>query len=103
MNDDDGCDITIFTEAIKLPIQERASFLDKMCAGDDESPVVGVVVVFPVGRGVESSPLTARTTSHTTATPAIRAITATTMPILRLRARMARRRACWRSHFCRAN
>jgi hypothetical protein len=34
MNDDAGCEIAIFTGAVKLSSQERAAFLDNACAGD---------------------------------------------------------------------
>ena len=36
MNDDTGRDIAVFTEAIRVPLQNRASFLDKACGGDDD-------------------------------------------------------------------
>src|SRR5579864_6834755 len=31
-----GCAIEIFTEAARLPIEERTAFLDRACAGDDK-------------------------------------------------------------------
>ena len=34
MNDDAEWELTIFTEAIKLPAQNRAAFLDKACGTD---------------------------------------------------------------------
>lgn len=36
MNDDASPEIAIFTEAIKVPVRDRAAFLDKAC-GDDEN------------------------------------------------------------------
>jgi hypothetical protein len=36
MNDDTGRDIAVFTEAIKVPLQDRASFLEKACGGDED-------------------------------------------------------------------
>ena len=36
MNDDESRELTVFTEAIKVPIQDRATFLDIACADDDE-------------------------------------------------------------------
>ena len=33
---DDGCEMAVFTEAIKLPRQQRAAFLDKACDGGEE-------------------------------------------------------------------
>ncbi len=35
MNDDPGRDIGVFTEAIKVPLRDRASFLEKACGGDE--------------------------------------------------------------------
>ena len=35
MKDDADRELAIFTEAIKLPIQERAAFLDIACQGDE--------------------------------------------------------------------
>jgi hypothetical protein len=35
MNDDAGCEVAVFTEAIKVPFQERAAFLDNACRGDE--------------------------------------------------------------------
>ena len=34
MNDDAEWELTIFTEAIKLPPKSRAAFLDKACGAD---------------------------------------------------------------------
>jgi len=31
-----GRDIEVFTEAVQLPIAERAAFLDRACAGDED-------------------------------------------------------------------
>ena len=36
MKDDDGYEVAVFTEAIKLSRQERAPFLDKACGRDEE-------------------------------------------------------------------
>jgi hypothetical protein len=36
MNDDAGRDIAVFTEAIKVPLRDRASFLEKSCGSDEE-------------------------------------------------------------------
>ena len=36
MKDDADCEIAIFTEAIRVPIQERAAFLDIACHGDED-------------------------------------------------------------------
>lgn len=35
MNNDAHRDLTVFTEAIKLPLQNRAAFLDIACYGDE--------------------------------------------------------------------
>ena len=35
MNDDPGREIAVFTEAMKVPAQERAAFLERVCAGDE--------------------------------------------------------------------
>ncbi len=35
MNDDAGCEIAMFTQAIKLPVPERAAFLDQACGVDE--------------------------------------------------------------------
>jgi len=32
----DECEMAVFTEAIKLPRNQRAAFLDKACGGDEE-------------------------------------------------------------------
>jgi hypothetical protein len=36
MSDDPGRDVVIFTEALRLPADERAAFLDRACAGDED-------------------------------------------------------------------
>ena len=36
MNDEPGCAFFVFTEALKVPVQERSAFLDRTC-GDDEN------------------------------------------------------------------
>lgn len=36
MKDDSERETAIFTEALKLPPQERHAFLQRSCAGDDE-------------------------------------------------------------------
>jgi len=35
MNDDAGREVVVFTEAIKVPLRDRAAFLEKACRGDD--------------------------------------------------------------------
>lgn len=35
MNDETGRDIAVFTEAIRVPLQGRASFVEKACGGDE--------------------------------------------------------------------
>jgi len=35
MNDDADHELAVFTEAIKIPLQDRAAFLDKACGGDE--------------------------------------------------------------------
>jgi hypothetical protein len=35
MNDDARREIAVFTEAIKVPLQDRAEFLDNACGGDE--------------------------------------------------------------------
>src|SRR5262245_639494 len=35
MNDDASCEVAVFTEAIKVPLQDRAAFLDNACGGDE--------------------------------------------------------------------
>jgi len=35
MNDNPGREIAIFTKAVKLPIPQRAAFLNRACSGDD--------------------------------------------------------------------
>jgi len=34
MNEDADHELAVFTEAIKVPLQDRAAFLDKTCRGD---------------------------------------------------------------------
>jgi eukaryotic-like serine/threonine-protein kinase len=36
MKDDAGREIAVFTEAIKLPLEERAAFLEIACCGDED-------------------------------------------------------------------
>ena len=36
MNDDARREVAVFTEAIKIPVRDRAAFLDIECAGNDE-------------------------------------------------------------------
>ena len=35
MSDDPGRDVVIFTEALRFPAEERAAFLERACAGDE--------------------------------------------------------------------
>jgi len=35
MNGDPEREVTIFNEALRVPIQERAAFLERICAGDE--------------------------------------------------------------------
>jgi hypothetical protein len=35
MNDDPEREVAIFNEALKVPIQERAAFLEGVCTGDE--------------------------------------------------------------------
>jgi len=35
MNDDTGPEVAVFTEAIKLPLPDRAAFLEDACGGDE--------------------------------------------------------------------
>ena len=35
MTGDSDREIAIFTEALKVPLQERGSFLERLCDGDD--------------------------------------------------------------------
>jgi hypothetical protein len=35
MSDKPGRDVVIFTEALRLPVEERAAFLERACAGDE--------------------------------------------------------------------
>ena len=36
MNSDPGREVGVFTEALKVPVQERAAFLERECAGDQD-------------------------------------------------------------------
>jgi hypothetical protein len=36
MNDDEGREMAVFTEAIKVPLQDRDAFLDLACGGDEK-------------------------------------------------------------------
>ena len=36
MNDEPCREVAIFTEAAKLPVQQRALFLERACSGDDD-------------------------------------------------------------------
>ena len=36
MKDDAGSEVAIFTEAIKVPSQQRGAFLDQACGGDED-------------------------------------------------------------------
>jgi hypothetical protein len=36
MKSDSDREIAIFTEALKLPLQERDAFLERMCSGDED-------------------------------------------------------------------
>ena len=35
MKGDPGRELVVFTEALKVPVQERAAFLERTCAGDE--------------------------------------------------------------------
>ena len=35
MSADPDRELVVFTEALKLPVQERATFLERICAGDE--------------------------------------------------------------------
>ena len=35
MKDDASREVVVFTEALKVPVQERAAFLERVCAGDE--------------------------------------------------------------------
>jgi len=35
MNCDPGREVTVFTEALKVPVRERAAFLERACAGHE--------------------------------------------------------------------
>jgi hypothetical protein len=36
MSDESSRDLVIFTQALQLPVGERAAFLDRACAGDKD-------------------------------------------------------------------
>jgi hypothetical protein len=36
MNDDAGREMAVFTEAIKVPVRDRAAFLERACRGDED-------------------------------------------------------------------
>jgi hypothetical protein len=36
MSDDAGQEMDVFTEALKVPLQDRAAFLDNACGGDQD-------------------------------------------------------------------
>ena len=36
MNYDPGREVSVFTEALSVPAQERAAFLERVCAGDQD-------------------------------------------------------------------
>jgi len=36
MKSDSDREIAIFTEALKVPLQERDAFLERMCSGDED-------------------------------------------------------------------
>jgi eukaryotic-like serine/threonine-protein kinase len=36
MNEDASRELALFTEAIKVPTQDRAAFLERACAGDED-------------------------------------------------------------------
>ena len=35
MKGDPACEVEVFTEALKIPAQERGAFLERVCAGDE--------------------------------------------------------------------
>ena len=35
MNSDPRREVVVFTEALKVPVQERRAFLERVCAGDE--------------------------------------------------------------------
>jgi len=35
MKDEPSRDVVVFTEALKVPVQERGAFLERVCAGDE--------------------------------------------------------------------
>jgi hypothetical protein len=35
MKGDPGREVVVFTEALKVPVQERAAFLERACAGNE--------------------------------------------------------------------
>ena len=36
MSDEPGRDVVVFTEALRLPVEARAAFLEQACAGDEK-------------------------------------------------------------------
>jgi hypothetical protein len=36
MKDDPGREVVIFTETLKVPVQARGAFLERVCAGDEK-------------------------------------------------------------------
>jgi hypothetical protein len=36
MNSGPGREVVVFTEALKVSVQDRAAFLDRMCVGDED-------------------------------------------------------------------
>jgi hypothetical protein len=36
MNDEPGREVAIFTQAVRLPVQQRAVFLEQACCGDED-------------------------------------------------------------------
>ena len=41
MRGDPDRELVVFTEALKLPVQERATYLERVCAGDENLPQSG--------------------------------------------------------------
>jgi hypothetical protein len=35
MKDEPSRDVVVFTEALRVPVQERSAFLEQVCAGDE--------------------------------------------------------------------
>ena len=35
MKGDPGREVVVFTEALEIPVKERAAFLERVCAGDE--------------------------------------------------------------------